>query len=211
MGIANFYDRRILPHVIDKACGIGPIQKERSRLVPRAYGRVLEIGVGTGHNLEFYARNQVETLLALDPAEQMNPLAQRRAEDAGIGVELINLPAETIPLDDNSIDSVVMTFTLCTIPDGPMALAEIRRVLKPDGLMVFVEHGRAPDESVRTWQRRLNPIWGALGGGCHLDRDVPTLLTGAGFELPEFNQYYIDGPKATRFSSYLYMGEAAPA
>lgn len=201
----NPYDRYLLPWIIEHACGVGPIQKKRNALVPQAHGRVLEVGVGTGHNIPFYDRERVTELIVLDPAEQMHGRARKRAAEAGMDVRVLGLPAETIPLEDGEVDTVVMTFTLCTIPDPVAALAEMRRVLKPGGELLFCEHGASPSEGVRKWQRRLNPIQNRIGGGCNLDRDVPGLIETA-FEVTDLEQGYMPGPKV---SAYLYSGTAS--
>jgi ubiquinone/menaquinone biosynthesis C-methylase UbiE len=200
----NPYDRYVLPLLIDLACGTKDVQKLRRPLVSRAHGRVLEIGIGTGHNLPFYDRERVAELIALDPAEQMHGRARKRAAEAGIDVRVLGLSAEKIPLDDGEIDTVVMTFTLCSIPDPAAAVAEMRRVLKPGGELLFLEHGRAPTEGVRKWQRRLNPIERRIAGGCEFDRDIPGLL-GAEFELADLSEGYEPGPK---FATYHYSGAA---
>ncbi|GAB2973582.1 class I SAM-dependent methyltransferase [Nocardioides montaniterrae] len=200
----NPYDRWVLPTMIDKACGIGPVQQHRARLVPQARGRVLEIGIGTGHNLPFYDTSAVTEVVAVDPAQQMHAKAQRRAHEAGLDLQVLPLSAERLPLDTGSVDTVVCTFTLCSIPDPVPAVAEMKRVLAEGGQLIVCEHGRAPDASVRAWQRRLNPVWGALAGGCHLDRDVPALL-GAfdAFDTGGLEVAYIQGP---RFAGYVYSG-----
>lgn len=200
----NPYERYLLAWIIDKACGTGQIQKKRSGLVPRARGRVLEVGIGTGHNIPFYDRDRVSEVIALDPAEQMHGRARRRASESGLPVRLLGLSAETIPLDDDAVDTVVTTFTLCTIPDPVQALAEMRRVLRPGGELLFCEHGLAPDPEVRKWQRRLNPVQRRVGGGCNLDRDI-TGLVGGSFTIAELDEGYSDGP---RFAGYLSTGTA---
>ena len=161
----NWYDRVVLPYVIDMACGLPMVQKQRRQLVPQAQGRVLEVGMGTGRNLPFYDRQRVTRLVGVDPAMQMHRLAQKRSQKAGIAVELMGLSAEQLPTADASFDTVVCTYTLCSIPDAAQALREMRRVLAPGGKLLFCEHGRAPDESVRNWQDRLQPLWGPLAGG----------------------------------------------
>ncbi len=197
------YARFVLPTVIEKGCGIPPVRAIRRKLVPQATGRVLEIGVGTGLNIPHYDRTKVTELIALDPAAQMHGRAQRRADEAGIDVRLVGLSADRIPLDDGAVDTVVVTFTLCSIPDPAPAVAEMRRVLRPGGRLVFCEHGRAPDEAVRRWQRRLNPVWGLVAGGCHLDRDIPALLA-EHFDVADIRTGYLEeGP---RFAGYLYSG-----
>ncbi|WP_020649343.1 class I SAM-dependent methyltransferase [Solimonas variicoloris] len=203
----NPYDRYVLPYLIDLACGIGPIQKERAKLVPRALGRVLEIGIGTGRNLPFYDRERLSALYGLDPAAQMHRLARKRAAEAGIGIELLDLPAERIPSDDASFDTVVTTFTLCTIPDAVAALREMRRALRPQGQLLFCEHGLAPDAGVRRWQNGLTPVWKPLAGGCHLNRDIPALLAAGGFEITELQADYLPGPRPM---TYVYRGVAVP-
>lgn len=203
----SWYDRHVLPYVIDLACGIKPVRRQREKVVPRAQGRVLEIGIGTGLNLAHYDKARLEKLVGVDPALQMHRLAHKRMQRAGLAVELVGLSAEKLPLPDASFDTVVMTYTLCSIPDPVPAVREMRRVLKPGGKLLFCEHGVAPDESVRRWQRRLNPMWGRIGGGCHLDRDIPALLREGGFTLPDLEQMYLPGPK---FATYNYWGEAVP-
>ncbi|MGH8461348.1 MAG: class I SAM-dependent methyltransferase [Stenotrophobium sp.] len=203
----NLYDQYILPHLIDFACGLGPVQRQRAKVVPLAAGKVLEIGVGTGLNLPFYDKSRVTNLTALDPAVQMNAKAQRRMRDAGLDVEMLMLSAEQIPMPDASFDTVVCTFTLCTIPDPGAALREMRRVLKPDGRLLYCEHGLAPDAAVRRWQERVNPLWRPLAGGCNLDRDIPRLLESTGFRIETLERMYLPGP---RIFTYNYWGVATP-
>ena len=201
----NFYDRYLLPYVIDIACGIKPVQRQRAKIVPRAAGRVLEIGIGTGRNVPFYERSRVEALYALDPAEQMHRLARKRIRESGIDVHLLTLSAEEIPEPDASFDTLVMTYTLCSIREPVKAVKEMRRVLKPGGRLLFCEHGLAPDASVRRWQARLTPLWKPLAGGCHLDRDIPLLLQQGGLRIAELETLYLPGPKALTFN---YWGTA---
>lgn len=199
------YDRYLLPYLIDCACGMKAVQRERAALIPRASGRVLEVGIGTGRNLPFYDRTRLGSLCGLDPAAQMHRLARRRAAQAQLEVELLDLPAEKIPADDGSFDTVVSTFTLCTISDAAQALREMRRVLKPGGHLLFCEHGLAPDQSVRRWQHRLTPLWKPLAGGCHLDRDIAGLLEAGGFRVVDMQRRYLPGPRAM---TYVYSGSA---
>ncbi len=203
---AGWYERHVLPYLIDFACGFAPIRRMREQIVPRAHGRVLEVGIGTGRNLAHYDNARVTRIVGLDPGPGMHRLAERRARRAGLDVELIALSAERIPLPDASVDSIVMTYTLCSIADPVAALAEMRRVLVPGGNLYFSEHGLAPDESVRRWQRRLQPRWSRIAGGCHLDRDIPALLGAAGFRCPDLHAGYLSGPK---FLAYNYRGAAA--
>ncbi len=201
----SWYARHILPYVIDLACGIKPVRRQRAKVVPLAQGRVLEIGIGTGLNMAYYDKARVATITALDPAMQMHRMARKRIERAGLQVELIGLSAEKIPMPDASFDTVLVTYTLCTIPDPVAALQEMRRVLKPGGRLIFCEHGRAPDESVRRWQKRLTPYWKPMAGGCHLDRDVPALLREAGFTSSDMETMYLPGPRPL---TYNYWGTA---
>ena len=200
----NWYDRVVLPLMIDIACGLPMVQAKRQSLVPLARGRVLEIGMGTGRNLPFYDRSRLTQLVGVDPALQMHSLAKRRSQQAGLSVELMGLSAEKLPVSDDSFDTVVCTYTLCSIPDPAAALHEVRRVLKPGGQFLFCEHGRAPDASVARWQDRLQPWWIPLAGGCHLDRDVPLLLRDAGLHA-QVQQGYVPGPRPL---TYHYWGQA---
>ena len=177
------YERWILPYLLDFACGIRPVRLQRQKIVPLARGRVLEIGIGTGLNLPHYVPGQIDSLQGLDPGVSMHRLAQKRLRATGLSAELIPLSAESIPMPGASFDTVVCTYTLCTIPDAAGALSEMRRVLKPDGRLLFCEHGRAPDPGVATWQARLNKLWSPIAGGCRLDRNIPDLLDDAGFRV----------------------------
>jgi ubiquinone/menaquinone biosynthesis C-methylase UbiE len=202
---SNWYERHILPKALDFACGMPMIGRMRQLVVPHAQGRVLEVGIGTGLNMRYYDKTRVTHITGLDPALQLHPLAQERIAQAGLPVDLVGLSAEKIPLPDASFDTVLITYTLCTIPDAPAALLEMRRVLAPTGKLLFCEHGRAPDASVQRWQERLQPVWGPLAGGCHLGRDIPALLVAAGFTLPELQTRYLPGPRPFTFH---YWGEA---
>lgn len=202
MGI---YDRYILPHAINCACGMGPIKKQRQKVVPLCTGRVLEIGMGSGLNLPYYDHSKVDFIWGLEPSEGMRVSAQKNLATSELEVKWLDLPGEKIPLEDNSVDTVLLTYTLCTIPDAQAALQQIRRVLKPSGSLVFCEHGIAPDIKVQKWQNRLNRVWGILAGGCHLNRDIPKLIKDAGFKIEKQDEMYIPGPK---FASYNYWGLA---
>lgn len=181
--------------------------RQRAKVVPAASGRVLEIGFGSGLNLPFYDRAQVQRLWALEPTAEMSSLAREAATRAPYPVEFLRAPAEEIPLATATVDTVVITYTLCTIPDAAKALAQVVRVLRPDGCLLFCEHGLAPDEGIRKWQRRMNPLWKRVSGGCHLDRDVPALLRDGGFRLVESETLYLPGWKPASFN---YWGRAVP-
>ena len=191
----NLYDQHVLPHLIDFACGMGAVMKTRAQIVPQAEGRVLEIGIGSGLNLSFYDPAKVSVIVGVDPSAAMQKLARQRAAQISIPVEMIALELGQIQAADASFDSIVCTFTLCTIPDAMAALQEMRRVLKPGGQFLFGEHGRAPDLKVRVWQDRLTPLWRPLAGGCHLNRDIPALLKAGGFRLREVHSRYLQGPR----------------
>jgi ubiquinone/menaquinone biosynthesis C-methylase UbiE len=201
----SLYERLILPYLLDLACGIEPVSRQRQKVVPLAQGRVLEIGIGTGLNLEHYDQNKVKNLVGMDPGLQMHRLAAKRAKKARLAVELVGLSAEKIPYQDGSFDTVLVTYTLCTIPDPVAALKEMRRVLKPGGQLIFCEHGLAPDASVRRWQDRLTPLWSKVAGGCHLNRDIPKLLHEAGFRSADTQAMYLPGPRPL---TYNYWGTA---
>jgi ubiquinone/menaquinone biosynthesis C-methylase UbiE len=201
----SFYEDRILPHLIGLACGSKPTRKQREKIVHRAYGDVLEIGFGGGLNLPHYDRNRVRRVFGLEPSEGMRRSAAHMIDESAIDVELIDLPGEAIPLEDNSVDSILVTYTLCTIPDVVAALHGMRRVLKPGGHLFYCEHGKAPDAGVYKWQRRMNPAWRKVAGGCNMDRDIPALLEAGGFKIEEDNRMYIPGIRAL---SYNFWGAA---
>ena len=205
--LPNWYERHILPTALDLACGMPMVSRMRQLVVPQAAGRVLEVGIGTGLNMRHYNKQQVTNITGLDPALQMHPLALERIAKAGLPVDLVGLSAEKIPLPDASFDTVLITYTLCSIPDAQSALLEMHRVLKPTGKLLFCEHGHAPDASVARWQERLQPLWGKVAGGCHLGRDIPALLRGMGFRLPSLETGYLPGPKPFTFH---YWGAALP-
>lgn len=202
----GFYERYILPKLLDRTCGSKPVRKQREKVVPLAKGRVLEIGFGSGRNLPFYAGDSVEHVWALDPSRTAWEQAEEAAKAASFPVEFVEAGAEDIPLAERSVDTVLLTFSLCTIPEPESALREARRVLKSDGRLIFCEHGAAPDRAVRRWQNALNPVWKRLSGGCNLNRDIPALIQQAGFEVMEMSTMYIPGPK---FASFNYWGAAA--
>ncbi len=201
------YERYVLPHVVHAACGSKPAMQQRSRVVPVAHGRVLEIGFGSGLNLPFYDPDSVKHLWALEPSGGMHAKARRAVRRSPVDIEPIEAPAEAIPLDNHCVDTVVITYTLCTIGDVPRALAEIRRVLKRRGDLLFCEHGAAPDRHVRWWQRHANPLWRVFGGGCHLDRPIPALVEEGGFRIRDLDTGYLPGWRPATFN---YLGRARP-
>lgn len=202
----SFYDNHILPHVIHLACGTKPILKQREKVVPLAEGRILEVGMGSGINIPYYNPAKVEKLWGLEPSPGMRKKAEQNLRKAPFAVEWLGLRSEEIPLDSNSVDTIVLTYTLCTIPDWLSAVKQMRRVLKPGGKLLFSEHGKAPDLSIQRWQNRINPIWKAMAGGCHLNRDIPQLLLAGGFNLGQVNTLYL--PSTPRFAGFTYWGFA---
>ncbi|MCC6645828.1 MAG: methyltransferase domain-containing protein [Polyangiaceae bacterium] len=190
----SWWDRRVLPFLVEKACRTGSIRRERERRVPQASGRVLEIGVGTGLNLAFYDPSRVTELVAIDPAPALLERARARAGECRAPLQLLPASATALPFDAGSFESVVMTYTLCSVDDPGRALAEMRRVLGPGGRLLFVEHGRSPRTVTRAVQRALTPGWRRISGNCHLDRDVPRSLREAGFRLDELDEHAGDGP-----------------
>lgn len=201
------YERYILPRVIRHACGTKPIRYQRKKVVPEASGVVLEVGMGSGSNLPFYDAGKVELIYGLEPSEGMRALAAPEVEKSGLPVEFIDLPGESIPLEDNSVDTVLLTYTLCTISDRPAALAQMRRVLKPGGRLLFAEHGLAPDASLARWQKRINPIWSLCAGGCRVDLPIPELIRDAGFDIKDLQAMFL--PSTPKLFGYNYWGVAA--
>ena len=203
----GLYARHVLPKLIDAACAQKPMSELRAYYVPRLRGRVLEIGFGTGHNLKHYASGDAapESLHALEPARDIVALASARIAQAPFPVEVLASSAEDIPAEHGAFDAVLCTWTLCSIPNVHRALAELRRVLKARGLLVFIEHGASPDRKWLRWQRRLEPAWKCIAGGCHLARQPDRLIADAGFRIGELATSYLPGPK---FATFTYRGTA---
>lgn len=185
----SFYDRQILPRLVESTCGLSTLWPLRERVCAGLAGTVVELGFGSGLNVEFYPP-AVTRVLAVEPSDTAWSRAAERVAVSPVSIERIGLDGEALPSADDSVDAVLSTFTLCTIPDVTAALAEVRRVLRPGGTLHVLEHGRADDASVYRWQRRLEPIQKRVAGGCHLTRDIPGLLTGAGFEFVELDRFY---------------------
>jgi len=202
----SLYNDIILPRLCHLAMRNQNFLPYRRRVVAAADGHVLEIGTGSGLNLPLYG-SAVRDIQGLEPSPRLIAMARRAAEGSAVPVTFIEGSAEAIALDDHSIDTVVTTWTLCTIPHAAQALAEMRRVLKPAGQLLFVEHGLAPEARVRRWQHRLTPAWSKIGGGCHLNRPIETLIEQAGFDLPQLETGYMKGPKPMTF---LYEGQGRP-
>jgi len=203
----SFYDRWILPPLLDVAMRQRQLRTYRQQVIPAARGRVLEVGVGSGLNLPLYGGG-VDMLCGLDPSAPLLSMARRRATAAGVRADLLQGSANSIPLGDAMMDTVVLTWTLCSILDPLAALREMRRVLKPSGALLFVEHGLSPQPAVGRWQHRLTPIWRYICGGCHLDRKIDGLIRLAGFEISELRTEYAPGPRPL---TYTYEGRAERA
>jgi ubiquinone/menaquinone biosynthesis C-methylase UbiE len=206
----GLWSDRALPHIVDKACGTGDIMKRRVTACEGLEGRVLEIGFGSGLNVPLYPAAVTE-VAAVEPADVAWRMSGQRREASGVPVERSGLDGECLMEQDESCDSALSSFTLCTIPDALQALREVRRVLKPGGSFHFLEHGQAPTEGVRAWQRRFEPIQRRVFGGCHLTRHIPTLLAEAGFEVVRLEEDYLPGPALARPFAYAYVGRAVPA
>ncbi len=202
----GFYQERVLPILIDLSMRQRRHADYRRRIVPAATGRVLEVGIGSGLNLPLYGADVTE-LIGLDPSPKLLAMTREKARDSGRTVGLIEGRTEAVPLETHSVDTVVTTWTMCSIRDVERGLQEMRRVLRPGGRLLFVEHGLSPQPGVRWWQDRLTPLWKTIGGGCHLNRPIQTLVEGAGFEFERLATGYMRGPKPMAF---MYEGSARP-
>jgi ubiquinone/menaquinone biosynthesis C-methylase UbiE len=181
---------------------------QRKKVVPLAEGDVLEVGIGSGLNLPFYDKSKINKLWGLDPSEELNKMAADVANEEKMEVDFIISGAEEIPLPDNKVDTVILTYTMCTIPDVDLANEEIKRVLKPEGKLIFCEHGISPDENIYKWQKRINPIWKRIAGGCNLHRNIPEIIESSGFNIEEIDTMYL--PSTPKFAGYNYWGFATP-
>lgn len=207
--MASFYERHILPKLLSCACSSPQMMKQRGKIVPQAEGKVLELGIGMGLNLSYYDADKVTSVSGVDPAAELRALAEAAPRDPRLSVKVADGTAEALPFEDNSFDSIVCTFTLCSVHNPPQALAEARRVLKPGGRFLFCEHGLAPDAEVAKWQRRIEPVWKRLAGGCHLTRPVASAIGQSGFTVEAVDKMYL--PKAPRFAGWVEWGVARRA
>lgn len=207
----GLWDRYVVPPLISCACASKPMMKQREKIVPEADGEVLEIGCGSGTNFDLYDDTKVKHLHAIEPSEGMVKRARKTLSECNceISCDIHTCGAEALPLDDNSIDTAVVTFVLCTIPDWRASLDEVRRVLKPSGKILFSEHGLAPDESVSKWQHRVEPIWKRIGGGCHLTRDSKQMLESTGFTIDRYETMYL--PSTPKIAGFASWGQARVA
>lgn len=204
--MTSFYDRYIMPRLIGCACGAKPITYQRRKVVPKAAGKVLELGIGGGMNLIHYDAAQVASVSGVDPSAELRAIAEKAPHADGLQVDIQDGTAEALPFADASFDCVVCTFTLCSVASPPAALAEARRVLKPGGRFLFCEHGLSPDPKVANWQRFIEPLWNRMAGGCHLTRPVAASITAAGFALTDLNTMYL--PSTPKSVGWNEWGEA---
>jgi len=204
--IGKLYERHVLPKVLDACCSTKPVNYQRNKIVPYAKGKILEIGIGSGINIPFYNKTNVEKIYGLDPSEELNNIAQKKAINNNLEIDFLLNGAEEIPLPSNSMDTILITYTLCTIQDLESSLKEIKRVMKDDAVMLFCEHGIAPDPKVIKWQNRVNPLWGKLFGGCNINRNIPEIIQSSGFTLNSLDQMYL--PSTPKIVGYNYWGKA---
>lgn len=207
--MASLYERYVLPKLLACGCTSKPIMKQRAKVVPKATGRVLELGIGMGLNLSFYDPEKVESVTGVDPALELRRAAEAAPRDPRLSVKVENGTAEALPFEDDTFDCVVCTFTLCSVRSPAASLAEARRVLKPGGRFLYCEHGLAPDPDVVKWQRRVEPVWKRIAGGCHLTRPVTQTVGEAGFKVTASDAMYLPG--TPRFAGWSEWGEAAPS
>jgi len=206
--MASLYDRYVLPRLIGCACGGRPIMRQRKKLVPRASGRVLEIGIGGGLNLAFYDPARVQSVTGVDPSAELRAMAEQAPRAKGLSVMIQDGAGESLPFEDRSFDTVLATYTLCSVGAVERVLAEARRVLKPDGAFLFCEHGLSPDGEVARWQRRLDPVWKIIAGNCHLSRPVAKTIAANGFAIADVDTMYL--PTTPRFAGWNEWGLARP-
>ena len=205
--IKSAYENYVLPKLLDTCCSTKPINYQREKIVPNASGTVLEIGIGSGLNIPFYNISKIDKIYGLDPSIQLCKKAIKKAEEINMNIDFLFEGAEEIKLKSNSVDTVVITYTLCSIPNPMDALKEIKRVMRSDGNILFCEHGIAPDIKVSKWQNRINPIWGKLFGGCNINRDIPSIIANSGFKVQNLEQMYL--PSTPKIVGYNYWGSAS--
>ena len=202
----HLYNKYILPRVLNCTCASKPIKYQRNKIVPLAEGIILDIGIGSGLNIPFYNKSKINYLYGLDPSKELLDIAKSIAKKNQLEVDFLQCSAESIPLPNRSIDTVLITYTMCTIPDVALSNSEIMRVLKDDGKLLFCEHGLAPDKNIAKWQKRINPLWGKIAGGCNLNRDIPKLISSSGFKISNMEEMYL--PSTPKFAGYNYWGVA---
>jgi len=199
----SLYQKYILPKLLNWAMKAPALSKLRSELIPLAEGRVLEIGLGSGLNLPHYA--DISDLTGLEPSKQLQSIAELLIAQQAFPTKVLTAASEDIPIESDTFDTVVMTWTLCSVRDPLLALSEIKRVIKPRGKVIFAEHGESPDDKIKKWQRRINPCWSQIAGGCQLNRKIDRLFKDSGFKFLDIERGYLEGPK---FATYNYRGLA---
>ena len=204
----SLYDKYILPRMLNCACSSKPMVYQRQKVVPLAEGDILEVGIGSGLNLPFYNKSKVNKIWGLDPSKELNRMASKVAAEENLEIDFLISGAEHIPLPDDHVDTILITYTMCTIPEVEQANEEMKRVLKPGGKMIFCEHGKAPDPNIHKWQNRINPLWKKIAGGCNLNRDIPALIETSGFKLENLETMYL--PSTPKIAGYNYWGYAKP-
>jgi len=204
--IKKAYEKFVLPKVLDVCCSTKPITYQRNKIVPNAEGTILEIGIGSGLNIPYYQKSNIKKIYGLDPSPELCEMAKKAAHNNEIKIDFLIEGAEEIKLPSQSIDTVLITYTLCSIPNPNDALKEMKRVLKHDGMILFCEHGAAPDLNVFKWQNRINPLWGKLFGGCNINRDIPSIILNSGFKINNLEQMYL--PSTPKIVGYNYWGSA---
>ena len=202
----SFYNKYILPKVLNCTCASKPINYQRDKIVPLAEGVVLDVGIGSGLNIPFYNKTKIKQLYGLDPSKELLDIAKSVAKEEKLEIEFLECGAESIPLPDKSIDNVLITYTMCTIPDVAISNSEIMRILKDDGKLLFCEHGLAPDKNIAKWQKRINPLWSKIAGGCNLNKDIPNLISSSGFKILNMEEMYL--PSTPKFAGYNFWGVA---
>ena len=200
----SLYNKYILPKFLTCACGSKPINYQRQKIVPLAKGTVLDIGIGSGLNIPFYNSDKIDQVIGIDPSHELIDLAKDLANKSRVSIDLVIGSGESIPYPDNFFDTVLVTYTMCTIPNVAIANKEMWRVLKDDGRLIFCEHGLAPDKKISKWQNRIDPFWGGIAGGCHLNRDIQKLITDAGFSFESLDKMYL--PSTPKVAGYNYWG-----
>ncbi len=206
MGLRNWYDETILPKIVAAGCASEEVEELRRQVVPLARGKVFEIGCGGGYNQVLYNQDAISHFAGIDPNASLLDAARARAEEKGWQADIRQGKGEDIPFEDASFDTVVCTYTLCSVDDQAQVLSELRRILKPGGQLLYLEHGRAPDRGPRKWQRRIEPVWKNLMGNCHLTREISSAINAAGFETEQIGQDYFE--KAPRWAGWMEWGIA---
>jgi ubiquinone/menaquinone biosynthesis C-methylase UbiE len=196
----GLYNKYILPKLTHFMCGTNPVMKQRQKVVPHAEGKVLEVGIGSGLNFNYYNPDKVDVVLGLDPSEYMWKLVSEKAYSMAFPIDFIHAEASNIPLEDNEIDTILITYTMCSLKHIDRCMEEMKRVLSHSGKFIFCEHGIAPDKNVFKTQRMINPVWKALGGGCNLTRNIPNIIESTGLKIEELNTMYIPGYKPASFN-----------